>query len=223
MGMEQDFQLRSAFLGMVPYAEALARMQALREDRLKDHIPDTILFLEHPAVITMGRRAAQDDLKVGIDQLRDRGIEFVKTDRGGRLTYHGPGQLVGYFIINLRQRGISIQKLVWFVEEGMKQYLHDLGIIADRDCINPGLWVGAQKIASLGFHVHRDVTTHGIALNLYNDLTPFSYMIPCGVSGREITSVLKETGKQVSLERSGLDLIEIYKKLLPKPNRTPLT
>lgn len=154
-----------------------------------------------------------DDLKITLAEIEKKGIEFVKTDRGGKLTYHGPGQLIGYFIVNIQARKLSIEEMVWKAEEGIRLFLEGEGVTASRDKKNPGLWVGREKIASLGFHVERGVTTHGIALNLTNDLTPFNYMIPCGVSDAGVTSVLKLTGRTLSIEEAGKKLAQIYKKI----------
>ncbi|MBI4412367.1 MAG: lipoyl(octanoyl) transferase LipB [Deltaproteobacteria bacterium] len=212
--MKQNFPLQSSFLGRVPYAGALARMNHLRDERLADRIPDQLLFLEHPPVITMGRRKSHEDLKIDPEELKRKGIEFVETDRGGRLTYHGPGQLVVYFIVDIRARKMPVDRLVWTAEEGIKQCLAKYGILADRDERNPGIWVGNSKIASVGLHVHRGVTTHGIAVNVNCDLGPFSYMTPCGIAGAGVVSLAALSGNEYSVDEVARSLRRYYDKLL---------
>lgn len=177
--------------GLISYQEACAKMNALRDLRLQDQVQDQILFLEHPAVITQGKREASDEMHLSAEVLASKGIELVETDRGGKLTYHGPGQLVVYFIVNLKKRHLSVTDFVYRVEEGILIVLQSYGIKAERREGFPGLWVNGQKIASLGFHIHRGVTTHGIALNVSNDLTPFDYFLPCGMD-IQMTSMQKE-------------------------------
>lgn len=188
-------------------------MNTLKSRRIQNEISDTLLFLEHPPVITMGRRESSGDLKISADEIARNGIEFVKTDRGGKLTYHGPGQLIGYFIFNISQKKWSIEEMVWKAEEGIRLFLESHGVKATRDSQNPGLWIGKEKIASLGFHVERGVTTHGIALNLTADLKPFDYMVPCGLPDRGVTSLLLQTGHSPALKESAQMLTVIYQKL----------
>ncbi len=204
--------LQFQFLGSVAYEKALHLMQDLREKRQKNLIDDQILFLEHPPVITMGKRKSFEDLKCTLEELDLKGIAFSETDRGGKLTYHGPGQLVIYFIVDIERRNLSIQKMVWMVEEGIRLFLKDAGIEATRDERNPGLWVKNSKIASIGLHVQKGVTTHGVALNLAPDLSAFDLMIPCGLPGVGVTSVQKIKGKSLSVKQASKKLELIYQK-----------
>ena len=212
--MKQHFPLLSSFLGLIPYSEAVNRMNRLRDERLAGRIPDQLLFLEHPPVITMGRQKSHEDLKIDSQALKRKGIEFVETDRGGRLTYHGPGQLVVYFIVDIGGRKMSIDQIVWTVEEGIKRCLVQYGISADRDERNPGIWIGNSKIASIGLHVHRGVTTHGVALNINCDLTPFGYLVPCGLSEAGVTSLSKTASRKYSVDEVGRSLRRCYEDLL---------
>lgn len=212
--MKQNFPLQSSFLGQVPYREALEKMHRLRDERLAGRIPDQLLFLEHPPVITMGRRKSHEDLKLDHQALKRKGIEFVETDRGGRLTYHGPGQLVVYFIVDIGVRKMPVGRMVWTAEEGIKRCLAGYGIAADRDKRNPGLWVGNDKIASVGLHVHRGVTTHGVALNINCDLAPFGYMVPCGLPEAGVTSLNESAGRKYSVDEVTRDLRRCYDQLL---------
>jgi len=179
-------------LGEVPYGEALSLQERLRDARQADAIPDTLLLLEHPSVYTRGRRAAEGDLPMGERWYRERGIAIEDSDRGGQVTYHGPGQLVGYPIVRVR----SVHDFVAAMERAIVAALAEEGIAAEvRDGLT-GVWAGDAKIASIGIHVSRGVTTHGFAVNVDNDLEPFEWIRPCGVEGARMTSVSRE--KQVT-------------------------
>jgi len=174
-------------LGTVPYREALALQEAVRAARQAEAIPDVLLLLEHPPVYTRGRRTEAAELP-----LVDRGIEIVDVDRGGKLTYHGPGQLVGYPIVRLG----PIVEFLRTIEDAIVAALAGEGIAARGAEDRPtGVWVGERKIASLGIHVQRRVSTHGFAINVENDLEPFTWIVPCGLHGVQVTSVAKETGR----------------------------
>ena len=178
-------------LGQVPYREAFAMQERLRDTRQADAIPDTLLLLEHPPVYTKGRRAQPSDLPMGEDWYRSQGIEVEESNRGGQVTYHGPGQLVGYPIMRVR----DVPAYVHTMEAAMIAALADEGIAAEvRDGLT-GVWAGDSKIGSIGVHVSRGVTTHGFAVNVDGDLQPFEWIVPCGMEGARMTSVLKETGR----------------------------
>ena len=175
-------------LGEVPYLEALDLQRRLRDARQADAIPDTLLLLEHPPVYTRGRRATEGDLPMGADWYRERGIEIADSDRGGQVTYHGPGQLVGYPIM----RVASVHEFVATMEGAIVSALAEEGVLAQvRDGLT-GVWAGDAKIASIGIHVSRGVTTHGFAVNVDNDLEPFEWIHPCGMDGARMTSVSRE-------------------------------
>ena len=181
-------------LGTVEYREALELQERLRGARQRDELPDVLLLLEHPPVYTRGRRSAEGELPLGEDWYRRRGIETVDTDRGGKVTYHGPGQLVGYPIVRIADVVAYLRTL----EQALVAALEQEGIAARaRPQDGPdytGVWVEERKIASLGVHVARGVTTHGFAVNVENDLQPFSWVVPCGLDGVRMTSLIKETG-----------------------------
>jgi len=182
-------------LGQVPYREAFAMQERLRDARQADAIPDTLLLLEHPPVYTKGRRAEPSDLPMGEDWYRAQGIDVADSDRGGQVTYHGPGQLVGYPIMRVRE----VPAYVHALESVMITALGDEGIEAEvRDGLT-GVWAGESKIGSIGVHVSRGVTTHGFAVNVDADLQPFEWIVPCGMEGARMTSVLKETGRTDSM------------------------
>src|SRR4051794_31817306 len=192
-GAQQDrgVELGVVQLGIVPYREALELQLRLRELRQADEIGDTLLLLEHPPVYTRGRRTEAHDLPMGEDWYRAQGIEIHDADRGGRVTYHGPGQLVGYPIMRIS----DVPAFVHTMEQATVTALADEGITAAvRDGLT-GIWAGDAKIGSIGVHVNRGVTTHGFAVNVDNDLQPFEWVVPCGLDGVRMTSVCKETGR----------------------------
>jgi lipoyl(octanoyl) transferase len=182
--------------GQLPYAEALALQERLREARQADAVSDVLLLLEHPPVYTRGRRSSDAELPLAGDWYAQQGIEIVDVDRGGRVTYHGPGQLVGYPIMRVG----SVIEFLRTMEAAIIAALAGEGISALGGGERPtGVWVGERKIASLGIHVARRVTTHGFAVNVDNDLTPFEWIIPCGLEGVQITSVARELGRDDNL------------------------
>ena len=183
-------------LGEVPYREALALQQRLRDARQADAIPDTLLLLEHPPVYTRGRRASGGDLPMGEAWYRERGIAIEDSDRGGQVTYHGPGQLVGYPIMRVR----SVHDFVATMERAIVAALAEEGVRAEIREGLTGVWAADAKIASIGIHVSRGVTTHGFAVNVDNDVEPFEWIRPCGMDGARMTSV--STEKQVDASMS---------------------
>jgi lipoate-protein ligase B len=179
-------------LGTVPYRDALSLQEQIRARRQAGELPDTLLLLEHPPVYTRGRRSQPGELTLGEDFYRERGIEIVPTDRGGRVTYHGPGQLVGYPIVRAPDVLAHLRKL----EDAIVAALAEEGISArSRPDDGPdytGVWVADRKLASLGVHVSRGIATHGFAVNVDNDLQPFSWVVACGLADVAMTSVARE-------------------------------
>ncbi len=182
-------------LGELPYRDAVALQERLRDARQADAIPDTLLLLEHPPTYTRGRRAQPADLPRGERWYRDQGIEVEDSDRGGQVTYHGPGQLVGYPIVRVS----SVREYVATLEQAMIAALRDEGIAATAPDGLTGVWAGGAKIGSIGVHVSRGVTTHGFAVNVTNDLSPFAWIATCGVDGAEMTSVAREKDGDASM------------------------
>jgi lipoyl(octanoyl) transferase len=182
-------------LGTLEYREALALQERVRAARQDDEIPDVLLTLEHWPVYTRGRRSGAGELPMGEDWYRAQGIDIVETDRGGKVTYHGPGQLVGYPIVRID----DVVEYVRTLERALSAALAEEGIEArGRPEDGPdytGVWVGDRKIASIGVHVARGVTTHGFAVNVESDLQPFQWIVPCGLEGVQMTSLIKETGR----------------------------
>ena len=178
-------------LGVVPYRDAVALQGRLREARQAGLIPDLLLLLEHEAVYTRGRRTEPGDLPMGESWYLSQGVDVADSDRGGRVTYHGPGQLVGYPIMRVR----DVPGYVHTMESAIVAALADEGIEAEVREGLTGVWAGEAKIGSIGVHVSRGVTTHGFAVNVDCDLQPFEWIVPCGLDHVRMTSVLKATGR----------------------------
>ncbi|HWE09438.1 MAG TPA: lipoyl(octanoyl) transferase LipB [Solirubrobacteraceae bacterium] len=181
-------------LGTVEYREALALQERVRAARQEESVPDVMLMLEHPPVYTRGRRSGPGELPMGEDWYRAQGIDIVGVDRGGKITYHGPGQLVGYPIVRVE----DVLEYVRRLERGLVAALQAEGVagVRARPDDGPeytGVWVENRKIASIGVHLSRGVTTHGWAVNVENDLQPFSWIVPCGLDGVRMTSLIEET------------------------------
>ena len=186
--------------GVVPYEEARRAQKRLEAARLDGDIPDLLLLLEHPPVYTKGRRATPDELPMGEDWYRMQGIEVAETDRGGRVTYHGPGQLVGYPIVSLKPYGDDVHEYIRRMERVIVAALADWNVDAGLIDGLTGVWAMERKIGSIGVHVNRGVTTHGFAINVNNDLQPFEWIVPCGIEACRMTSLTRELGAEQDLE-----------------------
>ena len=194
-------ELWVARLGLIPYDEARGLQKRLERARQADEIPDVLLLLEHHPVYTKGRRATPAELGMGEDWYRMQGIEVTDTDRGGAVTYHGPGQLVGYPIVSLRPYGDDVRGYVNGLERTMIDSLGSYGIEAGLNDGLTGVWASGRKIGSIGVHVNRGVTTHGFAVNVNNDLQPFEWIVPCGIEDCRMTSVCRELGAEQDMDR----------------------
>jgi len=188
-------------VGQVPYDDARSAQKALERARQAGEMPDVLLLLEHPPVYTKGRRSNPAELPMGEDWYRMQGIEVTETDRGGLVTYHGPGQLVGYPIVDLKPYGGDVHEYIRRMERVMISSLGDLRVEAEVIEGLTGVWVGGRppqgrKIGSIGVHVNKGVTTHGFAINVDNDLQPFEWIVPCGIDGCRMTSVCRELGTE---------------------------
>ena len=170
------------------YADALAIQQELVEKRKRGLIPDQLLFVEHPHVITQGRNGHAENLLAGEDALRSAGIEYFPTNRGGDITYHGPGQIVGYPILDLREWKRDVVAYVRAIEQVIIDALADFDIAGQRLLGCTGVWVDGRKVAAIGVHISRWVTSHGFALNHTTDLRYFQYIVPCGLT-KPVTSM----------------------------------
>jgi lipoyl(octanoyl) transferase len=186
-------------LGTVPYLGAVALQERVRERRQADELPDTLLLLEHPPVYTRGRRSAPGELGAHsphgcVDEgfYRARGIDVVDTDRGGRVTYHGPGQLVGYPIMRVADVGSHLRTIEGAIVSALAEEDIEARSRSDEGPDYTGVWVGPRKIASIGVHVCRGISTHGFAVNVTNDLDPFSWVVACGLPDVAMTSIARE-------------------------------
>lgn len=186
-------------LGRQAYDKAWALQKRLATARREERIPDVLLLLEHDPVFTMGRRGRRENILLSRDALQARGMACIETERGGDVTYHGPGQLVGYPIVRVPGGGKKVQALVRGFEEVLLQTLARFGIQGRRDPKNPGVWVGEAKIGSIGMAVRQGISFHGFSLNADMDLTPFSWIHTCGHRDLSITSIRDQLGKGVSI------------------------
>ncbi len=194
-------QLAVRRLGTIPYAEGLELQQQLVEDRRADRIPDTLLLLEHPHVITLGVKLASSRSHVLASpaELSSQGVELFETGRGGDVTYHGPGQLVAYPILDLRPDRQDVHRYVRDLEDVMIRVCSDYGVEAGRVAGASGAWVGDRKVGAVGIRISRWITSHGIALNVETDLDYFSLIVPCGIADRGVTSLARELGRPVAM------------------------
>ena len=205
--MEQLLVVR---LGLVGYEEGVRMQRALERARADGEVADVVLMLEHPPVYTKGRRSTAAELPMGEDWYRMQGIEVVQADRGGQVTYHGPGQLVAYPIMDLRAlaKPDDVYEYVRLMEWAMIAALGDHGVEAGPIDGLTGVWVGsepppagdARKIGSIGIHVRKGITTHGLAVNVANDLQPFEWVVPCGIEACRMTSLTRELGAEQSVD-----------------------
>jgi len=159
---------------------------------------DVVLLLEHPAVFTLGRNGCRDHLKISLSHLKNENIPLVRVERGGEITYHGPGQLVGYPIIDLRRANLRVVDYVGRLEDVMVQTAQKWGVTACRTPLNRGVWVGDRKLGSVGIAVRHGISFHGFALNVTTDLKPFGWINPCGLAGIGVTSLSQETTEDIS-------------------------
>ncbi len=188
-------------LGLIPYTDALALQRALVEERKAGRVPDVLLLLQHPPVITLGVRGdgGRANVVATGERLAQLGIDVVETGRGGDVTYHGPGQIVGYPIIDLKPDRCDVHVYVRDMEEVMIRVCADYGLTAGRVSGLTGTWIGAEKIGAIGVRISRWVTSHGFAFNVSTDLDHFKLIVPCGISDRGVTSLQRETGRQIPL------------------------
>jgi lipoyl(octanoyl) transferase len=214
LGMSEE--LLVVRLGTVPYAEAWELQRRLAARRQAGEIADALLLLEHPPVYTRGRRSRPEELPMGVGWYEAQGIEVLDTDRGGLVTYHGPGQLVAYPILSLRACGGDVHELVRRLERTTIAALGDHGVEATVVEGQTGVWVPPRKIGSIGLHISRGVTTHGLAVNVDNDLQPFEWIVPCGIEGCAVTSLSRERGAEQDLDAFAATLAGRFAELFER-------
>ena len=202
-------------LGLMPYDEALALQRALVEDRRAGRIGDTLLLAEHPHVLTLGVRGdgGRAHILASADVLAARGIDIHETGRGGDITYHGPGQLVGYPILDLKPDRCDVHRYVRDLEEVLIHAVADFGIEAGRVEGLTGVWVGREKLAAIGVRIARWVTSHGFALNVTTDLDYFNLIVPCGIADRGVTSMAALTGRPLKAAEVDGRIVEHFAKV----------
>jgi lipoyl(octanoyl) transferase len=208
--------LRILRLGRVEYADGLALMRLFGEARRQGLVPDTLLLLEHPPVLTLGRKAVPENVTTPTAVLERMGIQVHETDRGGDVTYHGPGQLVAYPILLLPQGRQDVRRYVRDVEDCVKRVLAGYGLTGHTIEKWPGVWVGdvargsVRKVAAIGVHISRWLTTHGVALNVNTDLAHFALIVPCGIREAGVTSLERELGRRVDMAEVEARLSEAF-------------
>jgi lipoate-protein ligase B len=216
---------------MVRYSDALALQRRLLENRQAGRVPDTLLLLEHPHVFTLGRRADRGQVLADAETLRSIQAEVVETDRGGEATYHGPGQLVTYPVISLREAGLGPVAYVRLLEEAVIATLRQYGVAGHRVAGRTGVWVGGEpgamppqgeapkgaKIAAIGVRVSAGVAMHGFALNVATDLSNFSYIVPCGMPGLSVASIASLTRRSPAVREIGEVAAANLARLLQRP------
>ena len=185
-------------LGQIEYREAYELQKELLEKRVNGQIADTLLLLEHLPTITVGKAGKLENVLVSQTELASAGVSLILTDRGGDVTYHGPGQIVGYPILDLRERNRDVHRYVHHLEEMLIRTLADYSIKSERDPSHAGVWVNDEEIAALGLRIHKWITMHGFALNVNTDLNHFSLINPCGFTNKTATSMARLLGYQLS-------------------------
>jgi len=196
--------------GLVDYSAALELQKERVAQRKAGTIPDTLLLLEHPHVYTLGRNARPENMLVSEEFLASSGAQVFHTDRGGDVTYHGPGQLVGYPILDLTQHHRDISWYMRSLEEVFIRTAQDYGIEAGRSKGAAGVWVGNDKLTAMGVHLSRWVTSHGFAMNVNTDLSFFEWIVPCGLQGKGVTSLAKLLGHPVEMEGVSERVVEHF-------------
>jgi lipoyl(octanoyl) transferase len=194
-------QLEVRRLGIVPYADALATQRELVEERRADRVPDLLLLLQHPPVITLGVKGdgGMSNVLATPEQLTELGVEVHTPGRGGDVTYHGPGQIVGYPILDLRPDRCDVHRYVRDVEEVMIRTCAEYGLDAGRVAGMTGTWIGDEKIGAIGIRISRWITSHGFAFNVSTNLEHFGLIVPCGIQDRGVTSLERAAGRPVAI------------------------
>ncbi|MBS1862124.1 MAG: lipoyl(octanoyl) transferase LipB [Actinobacteria bacterium] len=217
--------------GTVPYREAWEMQLRLAERRGAGEIDDVLMLLEHPPVYSRGRRTKPEELPMGTAWYEAQGIEVLDTDRGGLVTYHGPGQLVAYPIFDLAPLGGDVHEYVRQLERVMIGSLAEHGVGAQTIAGLTGVWTegpapvpglagAAKKIGSIGVHVSKGITTHGLAVNVENDLQPFEWVVPCGIEGVSMTSIAREGGSEANVEAYGGTVARHFGEVFGRETRT---
>lgn len=207
------------FLGRLRYGEALRLQKDLVARRIAREIPDTLLLLEHDPVVTLGKVARREHVLADPGRLASLGVELFETDRGGDVTYHGPGQIVGYPIVDLNELRRDVKWYVERLEEVMIRTCARHGVEASRRPGMTGAWVGAEKIGAIGVRVERWVASHGFAFNVTTDLGRFDLIVPCGLRGERVTSLAARLGRPMNLEMVNRHVAEAFGEVFQRDLR----
>lgn len=206
--------LRVEWLGRVAYGEALALQERLVVERREGRVPDTLLLLEHPHVITLGTASRPEHVLLDASERAERGIELFETGRGGDVTYHGPGQLVGYPILDLKPDRRDLHRYLRDLEDVLIGTAGAFGVEGVRVPGLTGVWTQGGKLAALGVRVSSGwITSHGFALNVHTDLGYFGAIVPCGISDREVTSLSREAGRPITLEEARREVVTHFRRV----------
>ena len=209
-------QCEARWLGLVPYDEGLQLQERAVERLRSGEAPEQLLLLEHPHVFTLGRGADSSNILAGQDQLESNSVEVHETGRGGDVTYHGPGQLVGYPIINLKPNRCDVHRYVRDIEEVLITTIAEYGIEGTRISGLTGVWVGNEKIAAIGVRIARWITSHGFALNVSTDLSYFKMIVPCGITDKGVTSLSRILGRQVDMREVAVVVTRHFGKVFER-------
>jgi len=213
------------WLGLVGYDQGLQLQERAVEGLRSSDAPEQLLLLEHPHVFTLGRGADSSNILADQQQLQTNSVEVHETGRGGDVTYHGPGQLVGYPIINLKPDRCDVHRYVRDIEEVLIRTIAELGVTGTRIPGLTGVWVGNEKIGAIGVRIARWITSHGFALNITTDLNYFKMIVPCGISGKGVTSLSRVTGRQIDLgevaQVSASQFGKVFGRRIMFPNSGP--
>lgn len=218
--MPRPQTLEVILAGEVPYDEGLAFQLELRERRIRGEVSDTVIVLQHPPVITLGHRGDSSNVIASPSRLDELGIAVRRTSRGGDVTYHGPGQVVMYPIVDLREARLGQAAFVAILEEAMIRATAEFGVEARRVDKKRGVFVGDDKIGAVGVHVAHSVTAHGLALNVDPDLSHFSLIVPCGLQDHGVSSLREVAGRPISREAVEVELVRHFAELLDRPLTT---
>jgi lipoyl(octanoyl) transferase len=199
-------------LGTVPYPTSLAIQERIAGERARGLRPDTLLLLEHPPTVTLGRRAGVEDVLWSPGRLARAGIAVERAGRGGRATYHGPGQLIGYPIVRLSSHGRGVRRFLATLEALLLDVARLFEVTATRRPGHPGIWVGDRKLASIGIEVRRGVSRHGFALNVDVDPREFEAIVPCGIPGLEVTDLTREARSRISVEMAERAVVAAWRR-----------
>lgn len=213
-------------LGRMGYRMCTELQRQILEEVLSEDRPNTLLFVEHPPVLTLGANFHDSNLLLTREEYRRRGIEVCETDRGGDVTYHGPGQLVIYPIFRIAEFGRDLHKWMRDLEEAMIRVLQSFGLEGRRFPPHTGVWIGDRKVAAIGIKVRKWVSMHGIALNCENDLSPFDLIVPCGIENYGVTSLSQAAGRRIAVSEARVASIAAFEDVFGLqfvPSEAPLT